>query len=203
MNSDIIFTAATKADLIRGIKGKCVLGHPEKRIIMVGRSNVGKSSLINVLVEAEVARTSQTPGKTRLIHFYLWPSARRIIADLPGYGYAKVSMEERERWAILIKQYLQVDDALDMAIVVLDARHGPTEIDIQAIDFLSFSSIPITFVMTKVDSVKNQAEKARRTNEVKDKLKAYIPEGTEREKIVWVSSRTKEGIKALRKILSA
>jgi len=155
------------------------------------------------LVEAEVARTSQTPGKTRLIHFYLWPSARRIIADLPGYGYAKVSMEERERWAILIKQYLQVDDALDMAIVVLDARHGPTEIDIQAIDFLSFSSIPITFVMTKVDSVKNQAEKARRTNEVKDKLKAYIPEGTEREKIVWVSSRTKEGIKALRKILSA
>src|SRR5947209_2966933 len=89
------------------INGKFLKGHGEPRFAMVGRSNVGKSTLINHILAATLARVSNVPGKTRAIHLYLWKEAKKIVADLPGYGHAGVSKAERDRWAAFISTYLR------------------------------------------------------------------------------------------------
>lgn len=183
--------ASQLKDLFTGIHLK---GRSERRIAMVGRSNVGKSSLINALLGAELARTSNEPGKTRGIHFYLWKGSRRIVADLPGYGYARTGHEERERWAKFINGYLRNDEGLERAVVLLDARHGPTELDCEAIRFLSLESIPVNFVFAKADTLKTQSERARRKKEASQ---ALLNLGYDPQHAFWVSSKTKDGLKAL------
>src|SRR4051812_5723044 len=101
MSGEFILTIGDRSQLESGklIRGPFLKGRREPRIALVGRSNVGKSSLINSILEAKLARISTEPGKTRAIHCYLWNEAARILVDLPGYGYARVSKVERERWA--------------------------------------------------------------------------------------------------------
>lgn len=174
--------------------GQFLKGRREPRIAMVGRSNVGKSSLINKLLGARVAQVSNEPGKTRAIHFYLWPEAGRIVADLPGYGYAKTAKTERERWARFIGAYLKEDAGLARALVLLDARHGPTELDEEALRFLSSEGIPVTLVFTKADTLKSQSQRAIRKREVSESVArmGFDPRG-----IHWVSSRSGDGMKRL------
>ena len=148
------------------LKGPNLRGHDQPRIAVIGRSNVGKSSLINSLLHAKVAQISKIPGKTRLIHFYLWVEAKRIIADLPGYGFAKVSKDERNEWAKLIQAYLRADEGLDHLLLIVDSRHGPTELDLQALDFLKEFQIPMSLILSKSDLLKNQATRAARKKEV-------------------------------------
>jgi GTP-binding protein len=167
---------------------------------MVGRSNVGKSSLINALLGTRLAQVSNQPGKTRCIHFYFWKEKKKIVADLPGYGFAKTSAQERERWNRFIEAYLKQDQALERAIVLLDSRHGPTELDCDAIRFLSSLSVPITFVFTKVDSLKNQAERAARLKQASQALREL---GYDPELALWVSSKTQAGMKRLATELGA
>ena len=104
-------------------------------IVFSGKSNVGKSSLINKLVNRKaLARVSATPGKTATINFYRLPECR--LVDLPGYGYAKVSKGERDRWASLVEGYFAQDRNVALVIQLVDMRHKPTADDLQMVDFL-------------------------------------------------------------------
>lgn len=194
-----LYTLADLAQLPSMFKGKFLKGNPQPRIALVGRSNVGKSTLINALVGSRVAQTSNRPGKTRAIHFYLWNEARKIIADLPGYGYARISKGDRKKWEQFIEAYLDCDSNLERAVVLLDARHGPTEGDERAIEFLNLKGIPVTLVFAKLDTLKNQSQKVQRQKEVAlslEKLRENrLIHGSE--EIYWVSSHTQVGLKSL------
>ncbi len=120
-------------------------------IAIVGKSNVGKSSIINMLAgNNKLARTSVTPGRTRLINYFDFDSF--ILADLPGYGYAKVSKEEKEKWATLLESFI-VNEKLSLVISLVDIRHDPTEDDILMINFLYHYQIPFVLVATKADKL--------------------------------------------------
>ncbi|HIW88433.1 MAG TPA: ribosome biogenesis GTP-binding protein YihA/YsxC [Candidatus Ligilactobacillus excrementipullorum] len=127
-------------------------GYPE--IAFVGRSNVGKSSLINGLINRKsYARTSSQPGKTQTLNFYDIES-QLFFVDVPGYGYAKVSQKERDKWGRMIETYLSSRDQLRGVVSLVDARHAPTKLDVQMIELLHFYHLPVLVVGTKIDKVK-------------------------------------------------
>lgn len=122
-------------------------------LALVGRSNVGKSSLINRLVgRRSLARTSSTPGKTRLLNFYL---INRIWywVDLPGYGYARVSRSMRQEWKGLIEGYLKNRPQLRGVVQLLDIRHPPSDNDKQMFEWLRHWGLPVVLVATKADKI--------------------------------------------------
>jgi GTP-binding protein len=199
MSGEFVHTVGNISQIEELFTGEFLKGRREPRIAMVGRSNVGKSSLINALLEGSFAQVSKQPGKTRCIHFYSWKEPKLIVADLPGYGFAKTSHEERERWAGFINAYIEADPVLQRALVLLDARHGPTELDREAIQFLKSEGIPVTFVMTKADQLKTQSERASRKKEVE---RAILEMGFSAEFVFWVSARTKDGLHKLTDELS-
>ncbi len=123
-------------------------------IALVGRSNVGKSSLINCLANRKnLARTSSTPGKTATINFYEFGKEFRIV-DLPGYGYAKVSQAEREKWSGMIENYLSRRENLCAVIQLVDARHQPTKDDKTMFDWIKSYNYEPFVVATKLDKLK-------------------------------------------------
>ena len=122
-------------------------------IVFSGRSNVGKSSLINKLCNRKkLARVSATPGKTATINFYHVDTA--YFVDLPGYGYAKVSNAERERWDDLINSYFEADRAVCLLVQLLDSRHAPSADDVQMLEYLHYHRIPFVAALTKGDKLK-------------------------------------------------
>jgi len=122
-------------------------------IALVGRSNVGKSSLINKLVNRKnLAKSSSTPGKTRTLNYYLINGAFYMV-DLPGYGYARVSKQEQNKWGKTIEKYLSSRQQLRGVIQLLDIRHPPTENDIMMKQWLEHHQIPILLIATKTDKV--------------------------------------------------
>ena len=127
-------------------------------IAFAGRSNVGKSSLINRLLRrSKAARVSNTPGRTREINFFR-VNDQFILVDLPGYGYAKVSKDRKAEWKPMIEGYLRGSATLRGIVQLLDIRHDPTNDDIQMLDFLAEVSVPTMIVMTKTDKLtKSQA----------------------------------------------
>ena len=135
------------------------LSQPE--IAFAGRSNVGKSSLINRLLNRKIARTSQTPGRTRQLNFFTINQALTFV-DLPGYGYAKVAKSERTAWQRLIEDYLIHAPNLCGVVIILDIRRGPEAEEAALADFLAYHHRPFLFVATKCDKLKrNQQEKQR------------------------------------------
>lgn len=124
-------------------------------IALVGRSNVGKSSLINCLTNRnKLARTSSTPGKTATINFYQIQKDRYRIVDLPGYGYAKVSKAEQEKWSAMIDTYLSKRYNLVQVIQLVDARHAPSKDDITMADWIRHYNFNTIVVATKIDKLK-------------------------------------------------
>lgn len=122
-------------------------------IALAGRSNVGKSSFINRLLKRKnLARTSSKPGKTQTLNFYL-VNELFFFVDVPGYGYAKVSKTEREKWGKMIEDYLTTRKMVKVVILLVDFRHLPTSDDIQMANFLIYYNIPFHVVFTKVDKV--------------------------------------------------
>jgi GTP-binding protein len=119
----------------------------------IGRSNVGKSSLINMLVDRKkLAKTSSTPGKTRLInHFKI--NHEWFLCDLPGYGYAKVSKKDRDTFSKMIEKYATQRTNLVCFFVLVDARHKPQQLDLDFIEWLGDSNLPFVIVLTKIDKV--------------------------------------------------
>ncbi|MGA1987221.1 MAG: ribosome biogenesis GTP-binding protein YihA/YsxC [Candidatus Sulfotelmatobacter sp.] len=138
-------------------------------IAFLGRSNVGKSSVINSLVGTKLARTSSTPGRTRSINFFeiRWPGKPRpelIFADLPGYGYAKISREISQEWPKFIEPYLNDRPTLGLCIVLVDVNVPPQQSDRQLLDFLQSSDREFLLVATKSDRLSNnQLHTALRT----------------------------------------
>lgn len=130
-------------------------------IVLVGRSNVGKSSLINCLVERNgFAHTSSKPGKTQTLNFYEINQQLRLV-DVPGYGYARISKQERERFGAMIESYLETREQLRGAIQLVDSRHKPTNDDVTMHQYLQYYQIPLLTVLTKVDKVKrNQRQQS-------------------------------------------
>jgi GTP-binding protein len=141
-------------------------GVPE--IAFLGRSNVGKSSLINALVGAKLARTSNTPGRTRSINFYEvrragQPQPEMLFADLPGYGYAKISREISADWARFVDPYLHQRSTLALCMVLVDANIPPQESDGRLLEFLSAKERPYAIVATKCDRLSgNELRQAMR-----------------------------------------
>lgn len=123
-------------------------------LAFAGRSNVGKSSFINAMLgRKNLARTSSTPGKTRTINFYNVNDKLRLV-DLPGYGYARVSKSEKEKWAGIINEYLETRENLLETILLVDIRHEPTELDKQMYDYIIESGFSGIVIATKKDKIK-------------------------------------------------
>lgn len=134
----------------------------KKEYAFIGRSNVGKSSLINMLTNNDkLAKTSGTPGKTQLINHFEVNAVSEIrkdkrsvswyLVDLPGYGFAKVSLSSRRRWEQMIEGYLRKRENLEMVFVLLDARHKPQQIDLDFLSRLDKWQIPFAMIFTKAD----------------------------------------------------
>lgn len=129
-------------------------GYNLPEIILCGRSNVGKSSLINMLSSnSKLAKVSKTQGKTKLANFFEF-NGEFVVVDLPGYGYAKASKLEQQRWSKMIDEYFAKTTHLKMAILLVDVRLTPTEQDIQMFEYFIYHNIPVTIVATKYDKIK-------------------------------------------------
>lgn len=157
---------------------------------MVGRSNVGKSSLINTILGRKgIARVSQTPGKTQAIQFYL-VNDKFYLVDLPGYGYAKVPRAISAAWGDLVRGYLEGSEDLKMLLLLLDARREPSEQDLQIVEWMEHRQAPWRAVLTKVDKLSN--------NELA-KSRAAISRSAKLEKsdIIGFSKMTKQGVREI------
>ena len=144
----------------------------------IGRSNVGKSSLINMLVDKkDLAKTSSQPGKTQLINHFLI-NEEWYLVDLPGYGYAKTSMENRKKWRKMIEDYLLKRVNLLTVFVLIDSRLEPQKIDLEFINFLGENQVPITLIFTKTDkqSAKKTEESLKRFKETLSEYWEELPE---------------------------
>jgi GTP-binding protein len=119
----------------------------------IGRSNVGKSSLINMLTgQKKLAKTSGSPGKTQTVNHFIIQKNWYIV-DLPGYGYAKVSKKEREKWQLMIRKYFQGRPNLLYTFLLIDCRHEPQKADIEFANFLGELQVPFVLVFTKADKL--------------------------------------------------
>ncbi len=165
-------------------------------IVFSGRSNVGKSSLINKLVNRKaLARVSATPGKTGTINFYRLSNCR--LVDLPGYGYAKVSQSEKLRWANLVEGYFSAGRQIGLVVQIVDMRHKPTADDMHMIDFLSTGDFPFIVVMTKCDKL-NKGERAAQIQ-----LYDELFQNQEHVRRVPFSSSNGEGLDTLKEWIAA
>ena len=185
MHAEYITSIGDVKQLSKLLKDHMFAGRPEERIIFVGRSNVGKSSLLNALTKQNIAQVSKQAGKTRKINFFYSHALKKIIVDLPGYGFAKRTAKERELWAELIQAYVTEDKYICKALFLCDSRHGPTQADIEAIEFFNALNMSAVLVMTKVDQLKNQKMRAQRKKEVK-KVLDENPQ-LQYEKVFWTS----------------
>lgn len=128
-------------------------------IVLLGRSNVGKSSFINTLIQRKgLARTSSQPGKTQTMNFYKINDAFYFV-DMPGYGYAKVSKKEREKWGVMIEEYLQKRENMVLVLLLVDSRHEPTEDDRLMYDWLTYYGLDPVIIATKADKISKVRQK--------------------------------------------
>jgi GTP-binding protein len=146
---------------------------PYPEIAFAGRSNVGKSSLINRLLERKIARTSSTPGRTQQLNFFVI-NEKFTFVDLPGYGYAKVSKQDRQRWRQLVEDYLVNARNLRGVIIIVDVRRGPEAEEEALCNFLTHHQRPFLIVATKSDKLK-RAELEKQHKALTGKLDGYEP----------------------------
>lgn len=177
----------TNAEFITSVADKNKFLKTDKPVIAVcGKSNVGKSSFINALANRKkLAKVSKEPGRTRLINYFDF--GQFILADLPGYGFARVSKEEKLRWARLLDEFFEDKENIAHVFALSDIRHEPTADDMQMIEYLYFHAMPFTVIATKADKLSKSAQ----VKNVRVIASAYkCGEGD----IIAVSSQTRHGM---------
>lgn len=187
-------TSPLELRFLRSASDHGQLPQADFEMAIAGRSNVGKSSLINALANRnKLARTSKTPGATQLLNVYEYGSedSGQWLVDLPGYGYAKISKAKQAEMAAMINDYVIERESLAMMIVLIDANVGPTELDVQTIDWLRHIELEFFVVGTKVDKIKASKRGATQRKGA-DKL------GIKSGDVSWVSSEKGTGITELR-----
>lgn len=162
---------------------------PEDRkgeFLLVGRSNVGKSSFINTLINRKnFARTSSVPGKTQTLNFYLINDFFYLV-DAPGYGYAKVNKQLKNKFGLIMEDYLEGRENLKKVFMLIDFRHKPTEDDVMMYKYLKHYDIPVSIICTKLDKVKKNAHE-KQMNLISKTLEIS------KEELILFSSVTKTG----------
>jgi len=157
----------------------------------IGRSNVGKSSLINAVVGTAIARTSNTPGRTQSLNLFNLDD-RIMIVDLPGYGYAKVSKVDAMRWLKRLEEYLLTRRQLKRLFILIDSRIGPKDADLDLMDFCDVNAIPYQIVYTKKD---------KRVREEKQKQLSHTEHGAMLSEVLQTSAEKKTGLESIRETL--
>ncbi|MBQ0017104.1 MAG: YihA family ribosome biogenesis GTP-binding protein [Clostridiales bacterium] len=177
--AEFLTTVADKNKLITNLKNE---------FAFVGRSNVGKSSLINALTKnSKLAKTSSVPGKTKLINYFSMNGGDFHIVDLPGYGYHKASKEDEQRWITLLENYFIKSKNLRCVFVLVDIRHDVSELDEMMIEFLVYHRLPFKVVLTKSDKLKRN-EQVKQIDTISTQL------GIPRANLVVISSQYKLGL---------
>ncbi|AAZ44057.1 ribosome biogenesis GTP-binding protein YihA/YsxC [Mycoplasmopsis synoviae] len=169
--------------------------HKNSEIAFWGRSNVGKSSLLNALTSKGLAKVSKTPGRTQLINFFE-NELNQVYVDLPGYGYAKLSKDLKDKMMAMIEEYLLNRSNLKMLYLLIDSRLGFTKIDLEILSFLKENNLNYFIVFTKIDKL-NTKEK----NELNKKIKTYLEK--ESFNYLIVSSETKYQIDKLKENINS
>ena len=165
--------------------------------LLVGRSNVGKSSFINTLIERKnFARTSSKPGKTQTLNFYL-VNNKFYLVDVPGYGYASVSKDKQKKFGLMIEEYLKSRTNLKHVFLLIDYRHKPTEDDVLMYEFLKYYNLDITIVATKYDKI-SKNNRLKQDKLIKDTLKI-----SESDNFITFSTVTKKGRAEVLEILES
>ena len=190
---------AGPCDFVKGVVAMSGLPPADRlEVCFAGRSNVGKSSLINALTGRKgLARASNTPGRTQEINYFALGDDRYLV-DLPGYGYANAPVAVVEKWQRLLKQYLSGRQTLRRAFVLIDARHGVKAVDEEIMALLDSAAVTFQCVLTKADKVKDK-DRTRVLAQVREKLSkhpAAFPE------LVLTSSEKGDGIATLRAIVA-
>jgi len=191
---------ASRTDFVKGVVD--MLGLPlgdRVEVCFAGRSNVGKSTLINALTgHKALARTSNTPGRTQEINFFS-QAEKHYIVDLPGYGYANAPLNIVDNWQRLIKQYLSNRQSLRRAFVLIDSRHGIKKVDEEILSILDNSAVTFQAVLTKADKIK-EAEQLKIVDQVSDALQSHPAAFPE---ILLTSSQKGWGVPTLRSAIAA
>ncbi|TYB83833.1 MAG: YihA family ribosome biogenesis GTP-binding protein [Kosmotoga sp.] len=162
----------------------------EKEVAFLGRSNVGKSSLLNKIFGRKLAHTSSNPGKTRSINFFT-VNNRFYFVDLPGYGYARASKKEIQRWQKLIIDYFEKRKSLNLAVMLIDGRHPLQKKDLEMLEWLKTYSVPFIVAETKIDKL-SRSERFRINKLHEEELIQW-----DSPLLVPVSAKTGEGINKL------
>ncbi|HEX5765617.1 MAG TPA: ribosome biogenesis GTP-binding protein YihA/YsxC [Woeseiaceae bacterium] len=163
-------------------------------VAVAGRSNAGKSSAINVIVNRrQFARTSKTPGRTRLVNFFGLREGQRLV-DLPGYGFARVSDEQRDHWGDLLQHYFEERKSLSGLILVVDVRRQLMDFDRQMLAFSSFVDLPVHILLTKADKLR-RGQASRALLEVRQAAGADVS-------VQLFSATTRQGLDEARQVLA-
>lgn len=175
-NATFITSAASSSQFIK----------PDKPIIaVVGKSNVGKSSFINMLAnQKKLAKTSDTPGRTRLVNYFDF--GEFVLADLPGYGYAKVSKSEKEKWGVTMQKFFEDKSNASYVFSLVDIRHKPTADDVTMVNFLHSCAFSFSFIATKADKLSRMQVKKN----VEDIARFFA---VTKQNVIAVSSQTRQG----------
>ncbi len=163
-----------KVELVKTVFDKKeLLFDKRKKVVFAGRSNVGKSTLINTMLNRKkLAKTSSTPGKTRSINYYLI-NDKFYFVDLPGYGYAKVSKKEKEKWNNLLKEFFYFEKYVILLSLTLDSKVGITEYDTRMLSTAAYFKIPTLIIANKIDKIKKSMIE-KRVNEIERELEIPV-----------------------------
>jgi len=160
-------------------------------IAFLGRSNVGKSSLLNAIAGQRLAQVSATPGRTQVLTCFQVDRGKATLIDCPGYGYAQVAKKQRQGWLPMLEDYLLGRESLTKALLLLDGEIGPTESDLHMLAWLRSNDVPVALIATKRDKIK-PSKRERRRIDVAAACKVDIGD------VIWVSAEENFGITELR-----